>query len=685
MWVGQDTLYGNEWIDYSKTYYKIKLANDGLYRIEYQALSDAGFPVTTTAADAIRLYHNGVEVPLYISTDGVLSPGDFLEFFGEKNKNALDQHLFEDPESQLVNPRFSLFNDTASYFLVVEAGGVPMRYENLDNDLNNIPPADEYAFFEDQTTFSSHHVKRRIANEITYSWFDGNGFGRTSTSSSVSLSADNLYVTGPNAVLKYRYACDLGPHHQQVWIDDQPVVSDSFSGWQVVERSIVLDNGEIDGSVDFKLETKLGGSDRHTLAFVSLIFPGAFQFDQLKESRFSLFNKPTGNYFELNDFSGGSEVVLLDTRNKLRLNLLEDASVWKGFLPSVGDSLRPVFVAGSGAINTVTQLEPVNFRNFTSADANFILLSNSTLNDGSDPVAAYKNYRSSPAGGAFSVAEVDIQELYNQFAYGQDFHPIAIRNFVHFIHKEWTEPRHLLIIGKGLEYPLFRKSADQQMYADSLFFIPMYGTPGSDMPFAMERNRLSKPLLNIGRLAVTNSKQIFDYLDKLQSHESQVQHADQNLENRAWMKRVLHLSGGLAGEASAIKSFVNSMESVIETNRFGGDVHTFYKTSNDPVQVSAYNQILDLVNDGLGIWMFYGHSSSNAIDFDIGSVDVYNNKGRYPLMMIMGCFSGICSNRQQGLGEQFVLAPERGAIAYFASVYFSYSDALSQFGHTFLS
>jgi len=26
MWNGQDTLYGNEWIDYSKTYFKIKVA-----------------------------------------------------------------------------------------------------------------------------------------------------------------------------------------------------------------------------------------------------------------------------------------------------------------------------------------------------------------------------------------------------------------------------------------------------------------------------------------------------------------------------------------------------------------------------------------------------------------------------------------------------------------------------------
>ncbi|HPQ20430.1 MAG TPA: hypothetical protein PK147_01185 [Saprospiraceae bacterium] len=33
MEVNNDTLVGNEWIDYSKTYFKIKLAEDGLYKV----------------------------------------------------------------------------------------------------------------------------------------------------------------------------------------------------------------------------------------------------------------------------------------------------------------------------------------------------------------------------------------------------------------------------------------------------------------------------------------------------------------------------------------------------------------------------------------------------------------------------------------------------------------------------
>ena len=40
--LGQSS-FGNEWIDVNKTYVKIKVASDGIYRIKYETLLDAGF------------------------------------------------------------------------------------------------------------------------------------------------------------------------------------------------------------------------------------------------------------------------------------------------------------------------------------------------------------------------------------------------------------------------------------------------------------------------------------------------------------------------------------------------------------------------------------------------------------------------------------------------------------------
>ena len=84
MWNGQDTLYGNEWIDFSKTYYKIRVADDGIYRLNFQSLTAANFPVADVPASQLRLYREGREVPLFTSTESAFGSGDYLEFYGEK-------------------------------------------------------------------------------------------------------------------------------------------------------------------------------------------------------------------------------------------------------------------------------------------------------------------------------------------------------------------------------------------------------------------------------------------------------------------------------------------------------------------------------------------------------------------------------------------------------------------------
>ncbi len=73
--------YNNEWIDFSKTYYKFKITADGLYRIPASVLAGAGL----SAADAkdFQLFRNGSEVPIYTSvSSGPLSPAIILNSGG---------------------------------------------------------------------------------------------------------------------------------------------------------------------------------------------------------------------------------------------------------------------------------------------------------------------------------------------------------------------------------------------------------------------------------------------------------------------------------------------------------------------------------------------------------------------------------------------------------------------------
>lgn len=689
MWNDTDTLYGNEWIDFSKTYYKIKVTQDGIYRIGYQTLVSAGFPSGSVPANQLRLYRNGIQEPVFTSTDGIFGNQDYLEFYGRKNRDEIDKYLFENPAEENLNPWYNLFNDTSAYFLTWETSGEALRYNAVPNDLNNLPPKTEFCWQQLQQIYNQSFAKRRRSEEITFSWFEGEGFCRApSTQTVVALTPKKLHAAGPPASVTVRYACQGGQHQQRITVNDTIFAEDAFSEWKIVERTFPVPLTLIQTNASVKVQSLLGGTDRNAVAGVSLRYPRQFDFENAAFAAFELDSSNTEQYLEIQFFNtSGGAPLLFDLTNKMRLETIVEGGVAKVKLPPSASARQLVLVAPAAIIN-ISQIAPVQFRDYRTENADYVILSNPVLysdpaSGGANHVAEFAAYRESPEGGNRKVAIADINELYEQFAYGIRFHPIAVRNFLHYADKHWPDLRHVFIIGKGLDYSQFRTSAAQASLADSLFFVPAFGTPAADGPFVLTGNRLSKPIAALGRLAVTTPSEIKVYLEKVKSHELTQQTAAQTIEGKAWMKRVIHNSGGQAGETAVIRTYTSDMANVLANNRFGADVHTFYKTSNDPIQLSSYKQMLDLIDGGVSLWTIYGHSSAFAVDFDIGAPNAYNNSGRYPLLMIMGCFSGLCSSPQQGIGEQFILAPDRGAIAYIASVNYSYITALHDYGRKY--
>ena len=684
MWNGTDTLYGNEWIDYTKTYFKIKVADDGVYRLDKQTLAAAGFNANAVPASQWRLYRDGAQVPVFTTTDGVFGDQDYLEFYGEKNRDGIDRYLFADPDQENLNPWYSLFNDTAAYFLTYETVGQPLRYTALPNDLNNLPPKENFCWYSLRQIYTDSHFKRRRSAEITFSWFEGEGFAREPVSASnISLAPKKQYAAGPAASFLLRYASQEGmQHRQRISINDSLYTEDNFTDWGLQNHVFQVPMAAIASSLVLKMQAQNGNVDRHAIAGIVLRYPRQFDAENATYFPFALDASSAEKYLEILAFNTtGGTPVLLDLTNRIRLETTVEGGVVKAKIPASATE-RQLVLLSPAAVKTAGAIQPHQFRDYRAENADYIIVSTPALSDdnGVNPVQAFADYRQSAAGGNRKVAIVDINELYEQFAYGVRFHPIALRNFLHYAEQQWTDVKHVFLLGKGLDYTQFRTPAQQSALTDSLFFLPTFGTPAADGPFVTQGSSLGAPMAALGRLAVTDAHEISAYLDKLKLHDQTLANAGQTIEEKAWMKRVIHNSGGLAGETGAIKVYTSDMANILGGNRFGADVHTFYKTSNDPIQLSSYEQILDLINSGVSIWTIYGHSSAFAVDFDIGTPSNYSNTGRYPLMMILGCFSGLCSSPQQGIGEQFLLAPDRGAIAYIASVNYSYITALHEYG-----
>lgn len=108
----------NNWIDYNKTYYKIKVAETGIYTINFETLQKAGFPIESATGNELLLINEGKEVAIFVSNEEKWSEGDYLEFYGKRLDGSFDTQLYEKPEHQM-HQYFSMFTDTAIYYLTI--------------------------------------------------------------------------------------------------------------------------------------------------------------------------------------------------------------------------------------------------------------------------------------------------------------------------------------------------------------------------------------------------------------------------------------------------------------------------------------------------------------------------------------------------------------------------------------
>lgn len=114
--------YGNEWINYSQKYIKVKITEDGLYRVDYNTLkpvlSTLGVNIDTLDPRNLQVFGRGEEIYIHHqgSAQNIFNTSDYIEFYAQGNDGWLDSLLYTSPSLQ-ANPYFSLFSDTAAYYI----------------------------------------------------------------------------------------------------------------------------------------------------------------------------------------------------------------------------------------------------------------------------------------------------------------------------------------------------------------------------------------------------------------------------------------------------------------------------------------------------------------------------------------------------------------------------------------
>jgi hypothetical protein len=697
----QAQLFNNEWIDYNKTYYKFKVGATGLYHINQPLLATMGLGAVN--ADHFQIWRNGKQVPIYTSVQNApLAASGYIEFWGEMNDGTTDAPMFREPEFQ-ISDKWSLQTDTAAFFLTVNPLGGNSRLQTTPNNVvGNTLPAEPYFMHTNGKYYKERiHAGRAeiVGDSYTYSssydWAEGYSTFDMGVNGTYSFNSSLLQpYTGagaPAPEIKINAAGNaLNPRYFRVKLNGDSVYATPLDYYDYRKVSFPITVAQIasgTANIDVTNVCTTATIDRMCLAQIELVYARRFEFGGATNFPFELPASAIGNYLEITNFNYSGAVsppILYDLTNGKRYvaDISSPGTVKVVLQPSA--TARKLVLVSQNTSNfyDVSYMQQRNFVNYglPANQGDYLIITSAVLTGataGGDPVEDYRQYRSSAAGGSYNAKVYLIDQLIDQFGYGIKMHPLSIRNFIRWARANYSAPlTNILLIGKGVVYTQYRV---YESYPDmaKLCLVPTFGNPASDILLSAVGNS-SVPLTPIGRISAINKDEVTVYLTKLKEYEQLEKGVSSPfIDDMAWRKNIVHVTGASDDVTTAILQTANDgFRKIIEDTMYGGRVSSFTKSSSESVQQVSGSQLASLFAEGIGILTYFGHSSASTLEFNLDNPQNYNNPGKYPIMVVMGCNAGNFYNfnvarfsTKETISEKYVLAPQRGSVAFLASTH----------------
>lgn len=693
--------YGNEWIDQNQRYFKINIGENGIYRLTRTQLANFGFPVGAVDPRKIQLFHLGQEVAIKVEgqLDGVFDLTDYLEFYGEKADGTTDTPLYLTPEAQ-PHTFYNIFSDSSAYFLTyklnLETG---LRMDDYAEINVGGLPAENYHLADNLSLFTStYYVGRSYgsSNKIILPTYDV-GEGWTGNFASTGQFIDQTITGLTNQVQE-----DINPsievlltegnnnsHNVSILVGPntgslREVAVAEFEAGENYLVSQAIEWSDISAGGNLVVRATVNGvggaADRASVSYINVKYSKAYDMSAVTAAEFVMkTNGSAKSYIEVTNAPSG--IKLYDITNSvdpIEIGVSQSGATFDAIVNNTSTTRKLFAQAGQ---KVVTSFEEIAFNDFDPANFNYLMVSHTALRGNTssgqgDQVTAYKNYRVSTQGGGHAVLDIDIETIFNQFNYGNPS-PLGIKRFAEYVYDNGS-PEFLFLIGKASH--VFNNYYRQDpANPTSKHFIPTYGDPGGDVSFSEGFDGgVGYGVLSTGRINATEPDHIEAYLNKVIEQESKPF-------NSLRQKNLVHLSGGnTEAELNAFKSYIDGFASISDGQLLGGLSTQLSKNNNDAVELI---NISDLINDGVMMVTFFGHSSGSVTDIEIGLVSDpafgYSNKGKYPIFMVNGCRAGDFFSESQSFGVDWVLTPDLGALAFMAHSATGFSSSLRRYTNLF--
>ncbi|MCR5886716.1 C25 family cysteine peptidase [Hymenobacter sp. J193] len=679
--------YGNEWIADGQPYYKIKVVRDGIYRLDYQYLTKAG--VSGVKPEELQLWRRGKEVAIYVGgNQATFDASTFVEFYGQRNDGQLDRGMYLKGTDQ-PHALYSLFTDTAAYFLTWKAGVAGKRM----TEPTGSSTAAHATWKKTRTSLQTANYNPGDVSLFSYApWAEkGEAFLSNPITSQAPtakwvvdsiqvqrISGDSVKVTTllvGNSNTDHTATLDLTDVAGNTLRTIQTV---KFSGlnFRLVSFSVATTEISADGKLGVKVtmpDPLTNPSDRFRVAYIRVDYRQKARWRNSKRVFFENDSTLAGPaYYQLDSIP--ATTVGYDITEPYAVQRVAGEATGtdqRSFLfPAATGVTRKLLIADAAKAILPRSISRVFFKSINAAKANYIVVSHPALmtpvGDVANPVRAYADYRASTVGGSYDTLVVTGPQLIDQYHYGE-LSPLSIRHFVEWVLTQGeVANRYMLLLGKGRQVDARNVSTNN--------FVVTTTRAYSDIFFSSDWEKgsyLAK--IPTGRYPARTSADILNYLTKVKEHEA--------LGNEPWRKNILHLSGGeQESEFVQFKNYVDEYKAIAEGPLFGGKVvRTITRNTlgNRPVYINIAQEL----NAGLSLITYFGHGSPTDYDLNVGNpsdpLNNYNNKGKYPIFLVNGCSGGNAFlTTAFTIGENWMLAQNKGAIGYLASSDYGFENQL---------
>ncbi|RAK63464.1 C25 family cysteine peptidase [Hymenobacter edaphi] len=698
--------YGNEWIVPSQTYYKIKITQDGIYRLDHAYLTRAGLGASTNP-QRLQLWRRGQQVARFIGGNrNQLDATTYVEFFGQRNDGKLDRDMYLAAAHQ-PHQLYSMFTDTAAYFLTVSAtaNGRDMA-ENTSTAGTVHANWLQQNIILDNGDYSYGQTDQQVA---FMPWADtGEGF----LGGAIGETRPPYVITG--FTYNPMVASRLAPGGAQAWLDfvlvgafpnqhntllsvfpggtgpERQLPVQTYNGYDVRRGRLPLQRSDFGTTNRVSVRAAVQNpanppTDKFRVGYLRVTYPQTAHWKSGRQY-FQFWNDSTqggGAYYELDSIPAtvyGYNVA--DPNNVQRVSSTSLSATRRGFsFPSTIGRMRPLVLADAAQPVVPGAAQPVRFRALNAASYNFLIVSNAALmrKTGANqvnPVREYANYRASTAGGRHDTLVVTSDQLYDQFHYGERS-PLALKRFADYMMATPRANRYLLLLGKGVlitEWAggFYRQTsaANRAAWPD---LVPTSTRGASDIFFTADwQNGSYVPRIPTGRIPAATGEQVINYLDKLKQYEG--------LGPEPWRKNILHMAGGHdAGEFTRFQAFLRGYQQKAERPFFGASVENIFNstilTNGGVVSVDITQQL----RKGLSLITYFGHGSTNYLDLlptpinDPGS-NYPSGGGKYPVFYVNGCAAGNTYTTGGSIAEDWLLIANKGIIGFLADSDFGLED-----------